>query len=350
MNTKRIIILTGNNKFFGQTRRPWVTMNVERIKEILEQNGFTVEIYSFPEIVNQKIKLRDSIIFYTFSQKRNIREYIQDVVYHLDDGSNFLIPSFELLKCHENKGFQELYKEKIGFFSLKALYFTEIKDIAPNTIKYPVVIKAVTGSNAKRVFLAHNEDDLSRIVKKFESIPFKDKIDLFRRKYLRPKKKFKEYPEFTNRGDYLDYREYVKRQKNFILQEFIPDLEHDFRVLVLFDKYYVTMRRNRDDDFRASGAKKFNFNFEVDPRLLDYAKQLYEKFDTPFLSIDLGFYKDNIYLFEFQALHYGVNVLIKSSGYYAHQDNQWKFIQSESQIEKEHAEALVRYIRSRFPK
>ncbi len=32
----------------------------------------------------------------------------------LDDGSNFIIPSYEMLLCHEDKGFQELYKKKIN--------------------------------------------------------------------------------------------------------------------------------------------------------------------------------------------------------------------------------------------
>ena len=318
MKKNHIVLLTGNDNFFGQTRRPWVSMNVDRMQEILQKNGIT----------------------------RNIRDYIKDILYYLDDGSNLLIPSFEMLLCHEDKGFQELYKKKINFSSLKAYFLSDKNELPNYYIDYPIVVKSVGGSNGKRVYLAKNKNELIKAVKKFESVPFKDKIDLFRRKYLRPTKTFKEYPDFSNRTDYLDYKDYVKKQQNFILQEYVPELEYDFRVLVLFDKYYVTKRHNRKDDFRASGAKKFDFDFEPDSKMLDFSKNFYDKFNTPFLSIDVGLHQNNYYLFEFQALHFGINVFVKSQGYYSLVNDKWKFYESKPDFEKEISEALVKYIKA----
>lgn len=347
MRNNHIVILTGNDNFFGQTRRPWVSMSVDKIQNILENDGFTVERCTFHEIVNRQEKIRDSIIFYTFSQKRNIREYIKDLIYYLDDGTNLVIPSYELLLCHEDKGFQELYKKKINLHSLKAYYLSNRQELPYYQIAYPIVIKSVEGSNGKRVYLARDEQELIQAIDKFESIKFIDRLDLIRRKYFRKKKHYKEYPDYSNRKDYEKYKDYVKREKNFILQEFVPGLEFDYRVLVLYDKYYVTKRHTRTNDFRASGAKKFDFDYEFDPDLLNFARQVYEKFDTPFLSIDIGIYDNNYFLFEFQVLHFGINVFVKNSGYYTFENNNWKFTECPPDFEKEMTEALIKYIRVR---
>ncbi|UCE04868.1 MAG: hypothetical protein JSW07_14750, partial [bacterium] len=120
MNINRIILLTGNNNFFGQTRKPWVSMNVEKLQGIIRDHGFEVERYSFHEIVNRTEIVKNSIIFYTFSQKENRREYIKDVIHYLGNSGNILIPSYDLLLCHENKGYQELYKKRINLTSLKS--------------------------------------------------------------------------------------------------------------------------------------------------------------------------------------------------------------------------------------
>ena len=38
MKKDHIVFLTGNDNFFGQSRRPWVSMNVDRMQEILQKN------------------------------------------------------------------------------------------------------------------------------------------------------------------------------------------------------------------------------------------------------------------------------------------------------------------------
>ena len=114
MNKKQIIILHGKNKFFGQTRKPWVSMNLSKIIELLSNDGFTILNYEYQEVINSNIEIRDSIVFYSFSQRENVREYIKDLVHHLAMSNNTVIPSYELLLCHENKGYQELLKNRLG--------------------------------------------------------------------------------------------------------------------------------------------------------------------------------------------------------------------------------------------
>ena len=346
MNKNRIVVLTGNNNFFGQTRKPWVSMNFEKIHNILCEKGFTVEKYTFNEIAGLDDRINNSLIFYTFSQKLNRRIYITDIIRYIDDGSNFLIPSYDLLKCHENKGFQELYKKKIGLNTISAQYFSSIDEVRHHDIKFPIVLKTIDGSNGKGVFLVKNKNELIKIVNNLErQNPF-TLLDLFRRKYFRREKSYKEYPGYSNEKDYEQYKDYILKEKNFILQEFIPDLKFDYRVVVLYDKYYVTKRHINKNDFRASGAKRFDFNFKADPDLLNYARDIFNKFDTPFLSMDICIHQDNFYLFEFQALHFGINVFVKSNGYYIPDNGNWQFIEKSPALETEIANGLIKYIKA----
>ncbi|MBK8945505.1 MAG: hypothetical protein IPM32_09585 [Ignavibacteriae bacterium] len=343
----KIILLTGKNNFFGQTRKPWVSMDTQKINKQLIENDFKVETYEFQKVVNNNIEIINSIIFYTFSQNENVRNYIKDLIYHLSKFNNLIIPSYDLLLCHENKGYQELYRKQLYLDSLKSFYFNDKSEIDFSQLFYPIVLKHVNGSNGKNVFLVNNKEELKTKLDKFEKIGIFTKLDLLRRKYFRKKKHYKLYPNYSNEIDYIEYKEYVTERDNFILQEFIPNLKADYRVLIIYDKYFITKRHNRDNDFRASGAKKFDFNFEVNKDLLSYAKSFYEKFDSPFLSIDICESNNKFYTFEFQALHFGINVFVYSKGYYYYKNNEWNFVDNKNSIENEIVYGLTKFINSK---
>jgi len=346
---RKIVILCGDKDFFGQTRKPWVSMNLAKIQDIFQQHGFTVEKHTFHEMVNREESMKNSLIFYSFSQKESLRNYINDLVSFLDDGSNTLIPSYELLKCHENKGYQELYKKKKDIRSLKTYYLSSRKELAHYQINFPMVFKTLDGSNAKGVYLAGSKKELIKWIKRNDpSTSLFTRLDLLRRKHSRRKKTYPEYPDYTNKKDYEEYKDYMTKQKSFILQEYIPNLTYDYRVLIFYDKYYVMKRHTKAGDFRASGTKRFDFDFELDPSLLDYAKQIFEKLDTPMVSLDIGFNGEDYSLFEFQALHFGVSAIVKSKGYYYSLDNnEWSFTQTKSDLETEVAHSVIKYIQER---
>ncbi|MFW5793744.1 MAG: hypothetical protein ACOCWC_05620 [Bacteroidota bacterium] len=345
MINKNLVLITCRNRFFGQTRKPWTSLKTNIICEILKENDYNVEIYDFHEIINSNITIENKIVFYSFSQKDYYRQYIKDIVYHLAK-KNRLIPSYDLLKCHENKGYQEIFKKEIGLNSLQAGYYTSLEELDFSNLKYPIVLKTTEGTNGKGVFLIKKPSDFKKIRRKLvKPLSFGKKLDLFRRKYFR-KKKFEEYPDFSDRQDYMEYKEYIKQETNFILQRFIPDLDFDYRVLIAHDRYYIMRRDVKKGDFRASGSKLFRFNNEVDSKLLDFSKSMYEKFDSPFMSIDVVYNGKDYYMIEFQALHFGMSAIAKSKGFFKLDDNaaKWNFIEEKPQIEKVFAHTLLSYL------
>jgi hypothetical protein len=349
MSTKDLVLLTCRNKFFGQTRKPWTSLNIDKMASHLRELGYQVDVYEYHQFLNNHLGISGKTIIYSFSQKRNYREYIGDIIYHLSK-RNTVIPSYDLLKCHENKGYQEIYKKEIGLNSLDALYFSSFDEIDPFSLEFPIVLKTTRGSNGMGVFLARNMQDLMSLLGKVrEKTGFFRKIDLWRRKYLR-KKKFPDYPGFSDRQDFLEYLEYIKVEENFVLQQFVKDLDFDLRVLIADNKYYVMKRSVKKGDFRASGTKLFAFSEQPDPALLSYAQSIYHKFDSPFLSVDILNNRNEYYLGEYQALHFGMSVVSKSKGYFAQERGEWKFFEEKPDIERLFAYTFHSYMeRNRQP-
>jgi len=342
MSRKHLILITGDKRFYGQTRKAWVPMDVSLIKERLSEQGFEVTLYTIQEMCNKMINPVNKTILYSFSQKENVRQYTRDILTFLSR-NNRIIPSLDLLYCHENKGYQELYKKERGLTGLKAWYFSSLQDIDAYDIPYPIVLKTIYGSNGKGVFLIRNRDELEKQVKKLTDIGILTKLDLFRRRYFR-KRIFPDYPNHSDYNDYLQYKEYITKHENFILQEFVPDLKFDYRVLALEGKYFTMRRHTKKGDFRASGTKKFDFNFIPDNHLLNYAEMVYNSFDNPFLSMDIVFNGQDYFLIEFQASHFGVSAITKSKGYYTKMNGRWIFAEDKLNVEYEIADALNRYL------
>ncbi len=345
MDKIELTIITCKNNFLGQTRRPWTSIKTGRFVDILEEKGCNIEVSDFHEAINRDKILKNKTIFYSFSQKGYYRQYIKDIIFYLSK-YNRVIPSYDLLMCHENKGYQQLYEKNIGINGLHMGYYTSLDEIDYSKLDFPFVLKKIEGTNGEEVYLIKNIADLRNIKKELvNKYTIADKIDLIRRKYLR-NKKFKEYPDFSNKQDYFEYKDYIKQETNFILQKFIPNLSFDYRVLIAYDRYYVMRRDVNIGDFRASGTKKFGFNNEVNEPLLNYAKSIYEKFNAPFLSIDVVYNGGEYFLIEFQALHFGISVIMKSSGFFYFENNEnWVFIKEKPDIEKIFANTISSYLK-----
>ncbi|MBN2071002.1 MAG: hypothetical protein JW814_06045 [Candidatus Krumholzibacteriota bacterium] len=348
MNRNRnILVITGKNGFFGQTRKPWVSIDTGLFVRSLAEAGFETEVMTFDEACFKRENIKNRVIIYTFSQKSDYRQYLGDIVTHLSE-NNRVIPSIDLLRCHENKGYQELLKSKLGIKTIRTFYACDPSSIENCSYGFPVVLKAVSGSNGNQVYLAQDSEHLMRLIRKhFINIGLPVKIDLLRRKYLRKEKTYLHYPDYSNRTDLIQYTEYMTQYRPFILQEFIPGLEYDYRVLVMDDRSYVMKRHIKKNDFRASGTKLHDFDFTPADDLLEFARSIFDRFDTPLLSLDICEKDGKYYFFEFQALHFGMNVVIKSKGFYSRASSGWKFNRSTESFEVVLAGAYTGYLDKR---
>ena len=199
-----------------------------------------------------------------------------------------------------------------------------------------MVIKAAAGCQSQGVSLARSKSELLQKAKQVSSsFHLSDALRFFAKRWLR-----KGYvPESLHR-------------KKFMLQEFIPALPGDFKVLVYWDKVFVLQRGTRPNDFRASGSGRFSYTRDVPRQLLDCAIRLRERFNCPTLSADIAFdpQNDRCILIEIQFLMFGTYTLEKSMFHFQYDGNDWKIEEGEVVLENVFAEAVSNFIDTRIYK
>ena len=249
-----------------------------------------------------------------------------------------LIPSFNHFKCHENKGFQEFFKKSYGVSSsLSTLYYGTLKDIDNKKIIYPKVFKTIDGAGSSGVSIVNSLKELQRTLKQNISYTSKIKKSIL---YLRNKL-------FRSRQDQLEYNNYHSVDLNFVLQEFVPNLSNDYKILVFGSKIFILKRYIRDNDFRASGSGKFEFITEVNTFLLDYVENIFAKMKAPFVSLDICEKNNKFYLIEFQFNHFGPYTIQKSKGYFSKNNTTWEYVEAKSILEIEIVNAISKFIKSK---
>ena len=99
---------------------------------------------------------------------------------------------------------------------------------------------------------------------------------------------------------------------SLIVQPFIPGLHGDYKVLIFGRKYYTLYRKNRENDFRASGSGFFyDVPLEEHEGLLNFARKITREIDFPIFGMDIAFDGKDYHLLEFQVIHLGTPPLFK---------------------------------------
>lgn len=306
-------------------------LDKKKLTTKLSEYGFEVQEYRLESLANGESEPYGKIILYTSSQKPRYKKFIEDTMFHLNK-NNIIIPRYEILLCHENKGFQVLYAREIGLPCPRSLYFGSIEDLESkkDAIRFPVVFKLASGFASKHIVLVENYHQLLRIVHKH----FDERYSLFK--------------SFIK--DILIHNKTVHSALShctgqYILQEFIPDLDCDYKVLVFADNYYVLRRNVRVNDFRASGSGIFTFP-EPPMEVLDFARFVFTKLDIPMASLDIAWNGKQCYLLEYQGIHFGPYALVNSSFYFKWTGTCWIKINQRSILEDEYARSFAVYIRN----
>jgi len=334
----KIYFVTDSDNFYGQKHFPWESLDIQKIITKL-QLLYEVEHVSFSQIVNTDINIENSIVIYTSSQQKEYKEYIEDVLIYLSQKGNRLIPSLSTFKSHENKGYQELHKKLLKIPSIPAHYFGHHKEMNNIDIVFPAVLKALDGFGSGSVSLVDSKKSIIKTTTKKDCFFDKSLLGKIRTVIATPIKKYilnKEIINFNSK-DYFDFF------KRYIIQEFKENLDYDYKVLVFYDKYYVLKRYTNKGDFRASGSGNFAFE-KIENSLLDYTRQVFDKFNEPMMGFDICYDGVDYNLIEFQGTHFGPYTLTHSDGYYEKENNEWVFVNAKSNLEDEVSNALYSYL------
>lgn len=319
----KVFLLTLPDGTFGSAGQSWKQLSLDKLISKLD---FEVTIKTIVELDSIDFS-DDDILIYTSSESEEIRSFLKNSLYYLRERVK-LIPSYDVLMAHEDKSFQEVWKNKDSFGDLEG---RSIFDLNDQSLPFPKVLKNSQGAGSSGVFLARNKQDLKKIKKFFFGKSLKSKLVGVQRKL-----------KLSNE----EYDIYKYRRKGFSLfveQNFISGLKHDFKVLVFGNRYFVLRRSIRKNDFRASGSGNFEF---VDPpqQVLDYAKKIAKILDNPYLSLDIAQSDQGCHLIEFQGTNFGPYTLLNAPYRYISENKNWIKEENCKDLEANYAYALNHYL------
>lgn len=335
---KIYLLIDYRNQFYFSTRYRGACADIDKIKKNFEKAGYDLIIKNFSEIDFRKENYKDKWVIYQSSEDPNLfyKDYIEDVILALEFQGAKLIPNFQYFRAHYNKVFMEFLRDLLNIDEIKNITskgFGTFEEYSRSKLFKSddvVILKPSSGTRSFRVNL------LDTVFKK-RKYPYRVSrtSSFFNFKLLISKiRTGKPFIPISN------------NRRKFIIQNFISNLKGDYRILVYGEKYYVVFRGVRDNDFRASGSGKLDFEFKLPEGLLDYAKSVYTKFDTPFMSLDIGEKDGKFCLFEFQCLCLGQYTLEKSKFYYKQEINKsWKRVYETPDLEREISSTIFSYIK-----
>lgn len=334
---KNIFAVTDYKGYFGSKFNSFPYRSgfrLESIKKKFLENDYNLFFFSIKQIsLNHRIP-----ILLTSSEDHGnfYKNYLEDIFFDFEQRKATLIPSHNLFKAHNNKVYMELMRSRIGHLwgdKLKSWVFGCFEELEQSIdgINFPIVIKRYDGSMSRGVYLAKSKDELIKYAKKVSRLKF-DMQELKDR--LRP---------FIHKG-YI--RESVHRKK-FILQQYIPNLENDWKILVFGERVFILTRHTRKNDFRASGS---HCNYlagsksKLPDGILDYALLIRDSLDTPNVSLDVIFDGNDFHVVEFQAIHFGTSTCNMSDVYFEKKNDQWHQNKNDITIEKLYVDAVCWYL------
>lgn len=323
---KTIYFASLPNGYFGSAANSYETLDVKKLSQFFLNNSYSVEYISITDIPEMNFSSND-IIIYTSFFNFEVREYLKDILYYVKDHC-LILPTYEMLLAHENKGFQEVMRRALGINDLLSDYVFDIDSI---TISPPFVLKTIDGSGSSGITLIKDKHDLTKFKTKNIQISKSRKLKNSIRKLKLPT------------DNYSLYSYYYKPFKRFVTQDFIANLTCDYRVLVTGDRFYAMRRDVKKGDFRASGSKKFHYH-DVPNDVLDYAEKIFSKLKNPYISMDLAYKDKTPYLIEFQGTNFGSSVIRHSGGYYTKTIDSWVFVESQPLHEEALSYGLYYYV------
>ena len=347
----KLTILTDSDSRFLVSipdQKNYTSMDVDKIKRYFETEKYDVNVLKFYELDLTK---NYSGMFFLYQTSESpgafYKKYIEDIIFFLEKQGAIVLPKFEYLKAHHNKVYMEMMRTRFSDSSLKtikSMCFGSWKDAQYYEPDFPVVVKLASGAGSSGVFLLRNKNDYNKCLKEKGRLIYSDnRVTLFTSYVKNVIKNLKKNISPAESG-------YLKNitpelSKSFVIQTFIDGLKGDFKVLIFGNKYYTLYRRNRDNDFRASGSGRL---YEVPENehegLLNYARKVTFEIDFPILGVDIGYDGKKYHLLEFQMIHIGPYTLQSSKFWHEYHDGSWIRVDGVSDLEEEFSTSIHDFI------
>jgi len=345
-----LILIDFKKKFHvSLVEKEYTSMNISKLKTLFSKNGFDVRVIQFSELNMEEDYSGKYVIYQTSEEKgQYYKKYIEDIVYFLHMKGAHVLPKYEYLKSHHNKGFMELLRCNFTdqrLKSIKSQYYGNPYEVNYNTDNFPLIIKQNSGFGGEGVYCATGIYELQDYINKSSKVIFNTTIKAYIVEQI--KNKLKAIVGIFD-SKYIG-RITENTVRPFIIQNYIEGLDGDYKVLYFGGKYYTLYRKNREGDFRASGGGRlFEVPIEEITPLLNFAEKVVNEINYPIIGMDICFDGSEYHLIEFQMIHLGPYTLQKSESYFIRNDTTWTCIHEKSDLEIEYVRSIVEFIGKKF--
>jgi glutathione synthase/RimK-type ligase-like ATP-grasp enzyme len=352
---KSLIILTDEQSEFLVSRADpggYTSMDVEKIMNYFKTRDFSVRVCKFSEL-----DLRDDFkgVYFLYQSSETAggfyKRYIESLIYFLEQKGAITLPEYEYLRAHHDKVSMEIMRSGFSDSALKTLesrpYGSWVDALKYDSV-FPVVVKAASSSASAGVFLARNKEEYDKIVRKAGKVIVAGGLaDLFTGWIKTQSKRLIKAIDPSKNKYYWKYNT-TPLSMPLVVQPFVDGLEGDFKVLFFGGKYFSMYRKNRENDFRASGSGSFlGVPDDKFDGLLNFARKVTEEINFPMIGMDIGFDGKEYHLIEFQMIDMGTSALQRSEFWHEFKNGKLLRFDGKSDLEEEFSRSVLTFITER---
>lgn len=279
----------------GSFSSKWIEYCTEKKIDFEIVNCYDSEIVA-------KMKSFDVLLWH--HQQSNPKDYFmaKKLLAALEDAGKLVFPNHNTGWHFDDKVAQKYIFESLDIETPKNYVFYDQKSLKnfAKSSQYPIVWKLKGGSGSRNVKLVKSESELLSIGKKMfgsgirEYDPMEGLVESIRR-YKLGKMKLKDILKALVHFIYpVKYERMSGKAWGYVyLQEFIPQNDSDYRVIVVKDKAFAIKRYTRPNDFRASGSGYIEYKSELfSEELLNTSFDIASKVKAQCVAFDFV-YRDN---------------------------------------------------------
>jgi len=214
-----------------------------------------------------------------------------------------VFPNYKTVWYYDDKIAQDLLLSALDINKPRSWIFFNKREAIKwvEKIEFPIVFKLRKGSGSQNVKLIEDKHSAKRMISRMFGKGIKPQLVTL--KIAREKKilsRIKEKGIINSIKYFISSAKFPKEKGYVFFQEFIPNCDRDYRIIVLNKEIaYGFIRFTRKNDFRASGSGKFLIDHtQIDINMVKTSFEIADKMDLQIICLDFIKSQDEIYLLE----------------------------------------------------
>ncbi|MBU1054483.1 MAG: hypothetical protein KKC46_11745 [Proteobacteria bacterium] len=244
--------------------------------------------------------------------------YLKEKIYFIEKHmGKLVIPNFDSIWHFESKIAQSYIFKYHAIPSPKTIVTFDYKNAKEliDQMELPAVLKESFGSSSENVYIVKNRRKLNGIV---ANIFCQQLWDESRAKLNSIYKTF--FRNITNLWAWKKIWQVISGSERFAVsywQEFVSGNSADLRITVIGDRFaYAFWRKNRPNDFRASGSGLIDYKHDIPEAPLRYCLQMNKRFSFDSMAYDILFTESGNFVVVEMSYGYIDAALYKANGYF----------------------------------